>query len=302
MNYIELKTRTALPLTDAGFTLSPDERMLLVGSCFTDSVGARLQNAGADVCINPGGVQYNPASIAGLLRAAMRGALPEHGVFEHEGRVRSWLLPTRFSAAGAEEAAGIFADTLQRVREALLRSRTFVFTWGTAWIYTHLPNVASAFADVVSNCHKVPAPCFTRRRLDVQEIVADWKLLVQEIHDFRQAAGVVEAVRLIFTVSPIRHFKDGAHENTLSKATLHLAQAELCAYLPQTHYFPAWELLMDDLRDYRYYATDMVHPSEQAVDYIWDYFRQTYFSAADRERMAAAERAARRNCHRQLLD
>lgn len=302
MNYIELKTRTALPLTDAGFILSPDGRMLLVGSCFTDSVGTRLQNAGADVCINPGGVQYNPASIAGLLRAAIHGALPEHGVFEHEGRVRSWLLPTRFSAIDAEEAAVIFSDTLQRVREALLRSRTFIFTWGTAWVYTHLPDAATPFAGIVSNCHKVPATAFTRRRLSVEEIVEDWKRLVQEISDFRQANGMTEEPRIIFTVSPIRHFKDGAHENTLSKATLHLAQAELCASLPQTHYFPAWELLMDDLRDYRYYATDMLHPSEQAVDYIWDYFQQTYFSAADRKRIVAAERAARRNCHRQLLD
>ncbi len=302
MRHIDTAYRTALPVREnPPFRLDAGQGVLLLGSCFTDNIGERLAASGVQACVNPGGVQYNPASIAALLRAAMREALPAGSVFTHEGRTRCWLFPTRFSSADASVASGLFADTLTALREALLEASALTVTFGTAWVYEHRRTELSSFEGVVGNCHKVAAAEFGRRRLGVGEIVADWEALVAEVRSYRAGHGVTDPLRLIFTVSPIRHFKDGAHENTLSKGTLHLAVADLVESVPDSDYFPAYELLCDDLRDYRFYAEDMVHPSSVAVDYIWEHFRAVYYTDADRILMCARARALRAAAHRPML-
>lgn len=302
MRHIDTAYRTALPVREnPPFRLDAGQGVLLLGSCFTDNIGERLSRGGVAACVNPGGVQYNPVSIAMLLRASMRGALPPHGIFTHEGRTRCWLLPTRFSSADNSLASGLFADALATLREALLTVPALIVTFGTAWVYEHRPTATSPYCGVVGNCHKVCAAEFSRRRLGMEEIVADWESLVDEMRRFRAAHGVSDPLRLIFTVSPIRHFKDGAHENTLSKGTLHLAVASLVENVADSDYFPAYELLCDDLRDYRFYAEDMVHPSSVAVDYIWEHFQAVYYTDADRMLMCARARALRAAGHRPLL-
>lgn len=302
MIHIDTAYRTALPVREnPPFRLDTGQGVLLLGSCFTDNIGERLAASGVQAWVNPGGVQYNPASIAALLRAAMRGALPAGSVFTHEGRTRCWLFPTRFSSADASVASGLFADTLATLREALLEASALIVTFGTAWVYEHRLTATSSFEGVVGNCHKVPAAEFHRRRLGVEEIAAGWKGLVAEARRYRSAHGVEDPLRLIFTVSPIRHFKDGAHENTLSKGTLHLAVASLVESVADSDYFPAYELLCDDLRDYRFYAEDMVHPSSVAVDYIWEHFQAVYYTEADRALMSARVRALRAAAHRPML-
>ncbi|MCM1006102.1 MAG: GSCFA domain-containing protein [Prevotella sp.] len=299
MKCIDHTFRTALPVQprDSG-SLSATSRILLLGSCFTDNIGGKLLESGVPATVNPAGALYNPGSIAAVLRAAMRGDIEENTIFEYESRFRTWLLPTRFSSPEKERAREIFTDTLTEIRTALKEADTLVFTFGTAWVYEHTPTPLSSFSGIVSNCHKVPSAEFIRRRLSIDEIVADWLSVLAELRTFR---GENRQVNVIFTVSPIRHFKDGAHENTLSKATLHLAIAELLESSQHTRYFPAWELVMDDLRDYRFYAEDMLHPSPTAVEYIWQHFQETYFIPADRERLAASARQFRRTLHRQLL-
>lgn len=284
--------RTTFAMPEAPFSLSPDRgAAVLLGSCFTDEIGARMQVCGYPCAVNPCGVQYNPASIARLLRAALGGELPEDLFFEHDGRHRCWLMPTRYSAPDRAEAQTICLEALSNLRDTLHQAQTLIVTFGTAWIYTHLP---PGFAGVVSNCHKVSANEFSRRRLGVEEIAADWQLLLTELRNFNPA------LKVIFTVSPIRHFKDGAHENTLSKATLALAIDTIVGET-DTDYFPAFELLMDDLRDYRFYAADMLHPSPVAVDYIWNHFRNRYFSATTRSRLDEAARRLRRSAHRTII-
>ncbi len=288
--------RTTFPLPRAPFTLAPERgELLLLGSCFTDEIGARLQACGYPCSPNPCGVQYNPASIAALLRCALAGEIEDSLFFEHEGRWRCWLMPTRFSSSDREECIRICHDALKALTDSLQHAEALIITLGTAWIYEH---IAEGYRGIVSNCHKVPATRFSRRRMSVQEIADEWRTLVDALHRFNPA------LKLIFTVSPIRHFKDGAHENTLSKATLQLAIADLLeSGLPlAADYFPAYELLMDDLRDYRFYAADMLHPSPVAVDYIWTRFTETYFTPATREARRTEAARLRRLAHRPLLD
>lgn len=302
MRYIDTSYRTAIPVREnPPFRLDARQGVLLLGSCFTDNIGARLLESGVEACVNPAGVQYNPASIATLLRAAMAPGVPDDSVFAYEGRTRTWLLPTRFSDTDPKRADGLICSAIIALREALLSAHTLIVTFGTAWVYEHKPSPLSPYEGIVSNCHKVPAAEFTRRRLAVAEIVTLWKTLVSELRHYRAVNRVEEPLRVIFTVSPIRHFKDGAHENTLSKSTLHLALAALTETVPDTDYFQAYELLTDDLRDYRFYADDMAHPSPQAVDYIWRHFQATYFTEADRALLAARAKAARATRHRPLL-
>ena len=145
-----------------------------------------------------------------------------------------------------------------------------ILTWGTAWVYT-----LTGTDTVVANCHKLPASCFDRRRLSVDGMVAVWLPLLERLF------ATNPRVKLLFTVSPVRHMKDGAHGNQLSKSALLLFTDELCrAYPERCFYFPAYELVMDELRDYRFYDRDMVHPSQQAVDYVWEKFSETYFDEA----------------------
>lgn len=292
------------PYTKRAINLKADERILLIGSCFSDNIGEHLLRCGMPAIVNPAGTLYNPASIAAVLRAAMSGGLPVGSVFTFQERTRCWLFPTSFSHSDPQSATELFAHTLAQVRRALLEAQTLVFTFGTAWIYEHLPTPLSDFEATVSNCHKVPAAEFARRRLSAEEIVSEWLPLLEDIQRFRADNRLL---KVIFTVSPIRHFKDGAHENTLSKATLHLAVEELICRCQSgcTHiladYFPAWELLIDDLRDYRFYADDMLHPSAIAVDYIWQHFLTAYFSPQAIETLNAAERRERSVAHRPLL-
>ena len=293
--------RTIVPVNhDSPIGMNVHSRIMLMGSCFSDNIGTKLTECGLDARVNPAGALYNPLSIAGVLRAAMSDKrLSDTMVFEYAGRTRSWLFPTRFSSPSSDAANELFNNTLAEIRGALSESDVLIFTFGTAWVYQHIPCEMSAYAGIVSNCHKVPAAHFTRYRLSVSDIVNTWRPLLHDISCLRGRHTDV-----IFTVSPIRHFKDGAHENTLSKSTLQLAVSELADMSEggmHIDYFPAYELLMDDLRDYRFYADDMLHPSPVAVNYIWQHFQDTYFSSADREQLAASARQYKRTQHRELL-
>lgn len=263
---------TEIDLGMAPFKLDAQRGLVLLGSCFSDSMGERLAACGVPVCANPGGTLYNPLSIAAVAEAALEGELPEEAEFLYEGRWRTWLMSTRLSAPDREEARALQREAISVLHNALLSAQAAVFTFGTAWVYEHHPSPLSPWEWTVANCHKVPAREFRRRRLSVAEITDRWQPLLHRL------AELNPSLRIIFTVSPIRHFKDGARENTLSKAVLHLATHELTYTGPGSDYFPAWELLMDQLRDYRFYARDMLHPSEQAADFIFARFAGHYFS------------------------
>ncbi|MBQ1185864.1 MAG: GSCFA domain-containing protein, partial [Muribaculaceae bacterium] len=260
---------TKVQLNKPGFELSPQGQMLMMGSCFTDNIGARFRDAMWPVAVNPCGVQFNPASICRVLQRALSDCpMVETELVERDGLWHSWLFDSHFSSADKTEVLRNVNDALTQTRNALAQSSVIILTLGTSWVYRLVGT-----PDVVSNCHKFPSSEFERYRLTVDEVAA---MLVQTIASIRE---INPEVRIIFTVSPIRHFKDGAHQNMLSKSTLLLAIDQVCQVVDRVDYFPAYEIVMDELRDYRFYAADMVHPSEVAIEYLWQRFREWCFSA-----------------------
>ena len=243
--------------------LSQRDHLLLMGSCFATHIGVRLQEAKFTCDVNPYGILYNPLSVSAALREAMAGKNYEKEDLHNYGGL--WHSPMHhgdFSAPTVEEALAHINMRLENLRAELGKLDVLVATWGTAWVYEDAQT-----GRVVGNCHKRPERCFRRRRLTVEEIVDDWNDLI------RQLRTMNPRLRVLLTVSPIRHLRDGLHANQLSKGTLLLAADKLIEKMPGVvDYFPAYELLMDELRDYRFYAADMVHPSDVAIDYVWQRF------------------------------
>ena len=244
--------------------LSQRDRLLLMGSCFATHIGAKLLEAKFSCDVNPYGVLYNPLSLSAALREALDGkAYGQEDLYEYGGLWHSPMHHGDFSAPTPGEALARINTRLEALRAELGTLDVLMVTWGTAWVYedAHTGRVAG-------NCHKRPERCFSRRRLTPDEIAADWTGLVRRLRDANPR------LRVLLTVSPVRHLRDGLHANQLSKATLLLAADLLAREMPDAvAYFPAYELLTDELRDYRFYAADMAHPSDVAVDYVWQRFR-----------------------------
>ncbi len=260
---------TTVRIPEPPFRLSVQERVLLLGSCFAENIGAKLAEGKFDIDMNPFGTLYNPASIAAAIRMLLH---PERftadDLFHHEGVYHSFTHHSRFSSPSATECLNNINDRLFASAEKIRSTRYMVVTLGTAYVYR-----LKTTGEVVANCHKLPEKMFSRSMLSVEEIVSEWKGLLLSLWE------QCPEMKLIFTVSPIRHLKDSAHGNQLSKATLLLSVDALRESFPErVAYFPAYEIMMDELRDYRFYADDMLHPSELAVDYIWQRFTESYLS------------------------
>lgn len=269
--------------------LSHADRLMLMGSCFAAEMGARLLDAKFRCDVNPYGVLYNPLSISSALREIEAGK--EYGADRLFFFRECWHSPMHHGDFSSPEADETLRRINARLREAhalLPRLDCLLLTFGTAWVYE-----SKETGTVVSNCHKLPEANFTRRKLSVEEIVMDYQALLSEWF-LRNPK-----LKVLFTVSPIRHIRDGLHANNLSKATLLLAIERLQALFPeQVCYFPAYELLLDELRDYRFYAEDMVHPSEVAVRYVWESFSRTCFSEEALNIMAESEHIRKALAHK----
>ena len=264
------------------------DKILLLGSCFADNIGAKFEEYYFQTTVNPFGTLYNPASIA----TAINHPTSSYTILHHNGLWHSMMHHGSFSCPNKEELLQRCEQSRQQLQDALKEATTIIVTFGTAWVY-------EMDGQVVANCHKMPADRFVRRCLSVQEIVDIWQPIIQAMPD----------KHWIFTVSPIRHLKDGLHANQVSKAILlqaidHLTQISTTLYhlIPSCtiHYFPSYEIMMDELRDYRFYAEDMVHPSPLAVEYIWQRFVETYMSAATRDEMHVLHQLWRDRHHRFL--
>jgi len=235
--------------------ISRDSKILLLGSCFTTEVGSRLAADGFDCCINPTGNVYNPLSAARTilnLEAGKRYA--ESDLVEVQGLWRSLDHHTRLAAPTPAEALAKINASMNVGQQALAEATHIIITFGTAWVFER-------HGRVVCNCHKLPAREFIRRRLAVDEITEAWQPIIDRYPE----------KTFIFTVSPIRHLADGLHGNQLSKATLLLA----IDTLHRAEYFPAYEILIDELRDYTWYAPDRVHPSPAAVEEVFNRFKNS---------------------------
>lgn len=264
-----MEFRTIVDLPKRLPAIDHTHKLMLMGSCFSENIGQRLQSGKFDCDVNPFGILYNPLSVAVALRQILSGReyTPVDLVF-HGEQHHSYMHHGSFSAGTAEETLRNINRRLREAHERVFRLDYLLITFGTSWIYSLKDG-----GRVVSNCHKLPAGTFDRRRLSVAEIIGGYTPLLQELQERNPA------LKIILTVSPIRHLKDGAHENQLSKSTLLLAIAGLQELFPQmVFYFPSYEIVMDELRDYRFYGEDMAHPSGTAIQYIWECFARVFFS------------------------
>ena len=266
---------------------SQSDELLLMGSCFATNIGSRLSDAKFPTDVNPFGVLYNPFSISSALREAVAGKVyTEDDLFFFRGCWHSPMHHGDFSDPSAREALQRINTRLRALHARIHRLGCLMLTFGTAWVYEQ-------GGRVVANCHKQPEALFNRRRLSVQEIVDDYTDLLSCL------AARNPNLKVILTVSPIRHVRDGTHANQLSKAVLLMAADQLCQAFPaQVAYFPAYELLLDELRDYRFYAEDMVHPSPQAAGFVWERFAQLCLTDQARDIMREAEHIKKALSHK----
>ena len=283
-----MNLQTEIKINPLEQTISYGDGLLFLGSCFADEVGALCRGLGFDALVNPFGVLYNPASIVQSLERMTSGKPFCHGdvIRVGEGQYCTFSHNTAFWNTTEEALLQQVNQSLAEAHAHFLDSKWVVISLGTSWAFRNKET-----QEVVSNCHKLPAHQFERQFLSVEQSSQYLSEIVQQ-HPQKQ---------FIFNVSPLRHLKDGLHENQLSKAALLLAVDQMCKQFENAHYFPAYEILLDELRDYRFYKEDMVHPTEQAVRYIWERFADFAIDPNEKLAMKAAAELKQMLQHRPLF-
>ncbi len=266
-----MELQTQIPFAQSDNPIDYQSKVVLFGSCFVENIGAKLAYFKFQQQQNPFGILFQPLAIANLMqRAIARKKYQQDEVFEQDGVWRCFDSHSDLRAASSEELLELLNQQLKDTKTWLETSSHIIITLGTAWVYEH-----QASGKVVANCHKVPQKAFTKKLLtptQIESSLQDMIVLIQQMNPTAQ---------LIFTISPVRHLKDGFVENQRSKAHLITALHTILSSRAQSReiaYFPAYEIMMDELRDYRFYGTDMVHPNPLAVDYIWEKFKLVWIS------------------------
>ena len=294
---MELMTRIDIP--ESEWKMKTGAKVLLVGSCFADEIGEKMVRGGFEAMVNPFGTLYNPASIAAsLLRSISEKEYTADSVeliqSESDGMWHSWMHHSSFSSLDVATLVERINGTTHCVADFLREADVLIVTMGTAIIYR-----LKETGMLVANCHKQLDSLFVRERLNSYDIVDQWDMLLQLLE------SVNPKLKVIFTVSPIRHKRDGYHVNQVSKGILLQGVDEIVngkSSNSQCFYFPSYEIMMDELRDYRFYADDMIHPSEKAVEYIWQRFQDTYFDNKTKDAVAKATKEWARHQHRQIVN
>ncbi|MGE0076903.1 MAG: GSCFA domain-containing protein [Bacteroidales bacterium] len=258
-----MKFRTEVEGVSFPFSIGYRTPTLFIGSCFTENIGAIMRQNKMPVMVNPFGVVYNPYSIYNSLQNLISGkTYNENDLQFRNGLWFSFDHHTRYSMSNVDDCLSRINSAARDGQQFLNKAQNLIVTFGTARAYR-----LKTENRVVANCHKLPAAEFEHRLMTVDEIVALWRGLIEEL------IAKNRAIKIIFTVSPIRHWKDGPVGNQLSKSTLIVAVHKLIEHFPDNaFYFPSYEIMMDDLRDYRFYDDDMLHPSPKAIEYIWQTF------------------------------
>ncbi|HRH57545.1 MAG TPA: GSCFA domain-containing protein [Chitinophagales bacterium] len=259
-----MEFRTKIKIPKSSFSISHQDKILLLGSCFTENIGEYLLNYGFKVIINPFGIVYNPVSIFSGLDALIKKKnytvdnLSKRNElyfsFDHHGS---------FSDTNKDKILTTINDHIERASAHFIDSKFIIITLGTSYVYKHI-----AQNKLVANCHKIPNTEFEKHLLTIEEIIEAFDLIKDKLKD----------KIILFTVSPVRHWRDGAVENQRSKSILIESIHQLTEQNQNCFYFPAYEIMMDELRDYRFYEEDMIHPNAVAVKYIWEQFATTYFN------------------------
>ena len=254
--------RTEIQIQKSPQKINHSQKILLLGSCFAQNMQVKFAEGGFEA-MHPFGAIYNPYSVANSFKLiAEKQTLTPESLFLQKVKWNIYAFHSSYSSTDKNEAIRQMSEAITRANDILNSENPIIIvTLGTSWVYE-----LNETGEIVANCHHSTASSFTRKAMDVEEIIEVLKPICQT------------PARIIFTVSPVRHLKDGAHENQLSKSRLLLAVDKLVAQHPNCEYFPSYEIVLDELRDYRFFAEDMAHPTSLAVDYIWEKFSGIYFS------------------------
>lgn len=259
---------TQIPISKSNHPIDYDSRVVSFGSCFAENIASKFDYYKFQTTTNPFGIIFNPVSIEKIIeRVVQKNYFTEEDVFFHNDLWHCFEIHSELSQPNKE----VFLNTLNLLIDSTLlkikEATHIIITYGTSWIYQ-----STASQSVVANCHKVPQKAFQKELLTIEIIkksIQNTIALIQSINP---------EVQFIFTISPVRHLKDGFVENQLSKSHLISALHSSIFHLPSSNYFPSYEIMMDELRDYRFYSQDMLHPNQLAIDYIWERFVQSHIS------------------------
>ncbi len=283
-----MKFRTEVNIPPQKQQISYRSKLLFMGSCFTENIGEIMKDLQFRIDVNPFGVNYNPSSVArNLWTLTNTKKYSGDDLHTSQGKWFSFDHHSDYSDSDRDACLKNINSRLDKARKNFNKTNFLLLTWGTAWVYVHKKT-----ANVVSNCHKLPASDFSRHLLSVSQIVDTYTKLFTAL---RQAAP---ELKIILTVSPVRHWKDGPELNSVSKSSLILAANKLKEMFSYCEYFPAWEIAMDDLRDYRYYSDDLVHPNKQMIAYIWEKFSGAWLEEETVRVMKSVGKLANARNHR----
>ena len=264
--------RTEIKVDPSKHKLSYNSNIFLIGSCFSNNIGEKLNSLKFNSIINPFGVLYNPVSIYNALEfLLLKKQFSEEDISFYNEKWFSFYHHTSFSNENKNECLNNINSSIIKSIDFFNKADFLIITFGTARVYRYKKS-----NKIVSNCHKIPAKEFDHELLSIENIVDIYEKIIKKLNSLNNA------LHIIFTVSPIRHWKDGAYGNQISKSILLLAIKELISKFNNCNYFPGYEIMMDDLRDYRFYEPDMLHPNQVAVDYIWEKFSNTYIDEKSR--------------------
>ncbi len=263
-----MKFRTELEIKKLEPTITHQTKLMLVGSCFTENIGEKLNKHKFEVFENPNGILFNPVSVSeAIINVIENKIYTENDLFELNEGFHSWQHHSRFSGTSIEEALNKINTTNKEANAFLKKADFILITLGSAWIYTLTEKALNATkGTVAANNHKAPNDWFEKRLLGVDQAILVLATMLDKLGAFNPN------IKIIFTISPVRHLREGHINNNRSKAVLIQAVHELIERLPKLNYFPAYELVIDDLRDYRFYAEDLVHPNYYATQYVWEKF------------------------------
>jgi hypothetical protein len=264
-----MEFRTVFSIEPSKYKITYNDQVMFIGSCFASAIGSQMMLGHMPVMINPAGAVFNPVSVCNTLDTITKGK--EFFLEDLHFYDGTWLSFYHYTDFSSDDPSFVLEKINRRSKEALefLKGARYLFvTLGTARVYKLKKSDL-----IVSNCHKIPSEQFESKMLSVSEIVALWNEQLDKLH------SLFPQLQVVFTISPVRHWKDGAHGNQVSKSILFVAVEQLLKHDVGPRYFPAYELVMDDLRDYRFYNDDMLHPSTSAINYIWDSFVRCYLES-----------------------
>ncbi len=280
--------RTVLQTTPSESKITYSSSIMTIGSCFADTIGNQLQENKFHVLANPFGIIFNPLSIFQLVQHAINLTFPRDDMYlVHDEVHKNHELHSEFAATSEEELRLKIEGAIKSTHDFITNANWLVITFGTSVIYRKKSN-----SELVANCHKVPSSEFDRSILEEADIVTGFEQLIRNLQTLNPD------IQILLTVSPVRHIKETLVINNLSKSILRVACHRLSHIYPQVSYFPAYEIMLDDLRDYRFYASDMLHPNDVAEQYIWDAFTNTYIDHESRGIMEKWEKVKKSLEHR----